>query len=235
MTEWQYEPIQQLPPEALAANSRLMNAARTQLYRCIRWWLSSRFHFRVEGAEVFERVEQFVLIANHTSHLDTVCLLAAMPAKRRNRCYSAAAEDYFYTNAFKEQAARLLANTFPFRRRGDVANSLQACVRILERGDSLIFYPEGTRSATGELQPFRKGIGLLVQGRPFAVIPAHLSGAHEALGKGRLLPRASRLYLRLGAPQRFADEPSGEAAALAIAQRLHACVQALGQKEVLAG
>ncbi len=229
--DWQYEPLQSLPPDALAVNSRLMNAMRDQTYRCVAWWLKTRFHFQVRGAEVFQHTSQFILIANHTSHLDTICLLAALPAERRNRCYSAAAEDYFYTHIFKEQIARLLANTFPFRRHEDAQRSLEACARILERGDSLIFFPEGTRSITGELQRFRKGIGLLVQGKPYAVIPAYLHGTHEVLGKGRLRPRTAEIRLQIGPPKRFQDAPLGEASAIEIANQLQARVRSLQYAE----
>lgn len=223
------EPVQGLPPEALATNSRLMNALRDQVYRVIRWWLARRFHFQVEGAEVFDRTPQFILIANHTSHLDAVCLLAALPPERRNRCYSAAAEDYFYTNFVKEQIARLLANTFPFRRHAESRRGLEVCARILDRGDSLIFFPEGTRSTTGEMQRFRKGIGILVQGTRYPVIPAYLEGASEALAKGRFYPHAATIRLYLGEPETFEHVPPGEASILEITERLEARVRELGR------
>lgn len=225
--DWRYEPLQSLPPDALAANSRFMNAMRDQTYRWIAWWLKAHFRFQVRGEENFRHVSQFILIANHTSHLDTICLLAALPVERRNRCYSAAAEDYFYTHIFKEQVARLLANTFPFRRHEDAQRSLEACARILERGDSLIFFPEGTRSTTGELQRFRKGIGLLVQGKQYPVIPAYLHGTHEVLAKGRLHPRTAEIRLQIGSPERFQGALPGEASAIEIANQLQARVRSL--------
>jgi len=226
---WRYEPLQSLPADALATNTWLTNALRDRVYALIRSWLTRRFHLQVMGAEVFAQLSQFILIANHTSHLDTVCLLAVLPPHHRNRCYSAAAEDYFYTNVFKAQTARILANTFPFRRREDTQRSLEACGRILERGDSLLFYPEGTRSPTGQLQPFRRGIGMLVQGRPYPVVPAHLVGAHEALAKGRLVPRATEIQLRIGRPEQFWDAPPGLESAATIAKQLEERVRALGQ------
>jgi len=230
MDEWQYEPLESLPPEALAANSRLMNAARNVVYRLVRVWLRLVFRFDVEGAEVFQQTTQFVLISNHSSHLDAICLLAALPAELRNRCFSAAASDYFYTNILMELTARLLANTFPFKRRTDPKRSLEACVRILERGDSLIFFPEGTRSVTGELQPFKKGIGALVQGTPYPVLPAYLHGAHKVLGKGQMAPRMARLRLRFGRPQMFDATPASDESAQMIANHLHDVVQVLGEE-----
>ena len=224
---WQYEPLQSLPPDALATNSWLMNAIRDQVYGWLQRWLRRRFDFQVQGDEVFQRVSQFILITNHTSHLDTICLLAVLPSVQRNRCYSAAAEDYFYTHIFKEQIARLLANTFPFRRHEDARRSLEACARILARGDSLIFFPEGTRSRTGELQRFRKGIGLLVQGKSYPVIPAYLHGTYEALAKGRLRPRKAEVRLRIGPPEYFNGAQMEETSAIEIVNYLHDRVQSL--------
>ena len=230
MNRWRYDSLQSLPADQLAKNSRLMNAMRDQIYVWIQRWLKRQFAFRVYGGEIFQRLRQFILIANHTSHLDTICLLAAMPSGQRNRCYSASAEDYFYTDIWKEQSARLLANTFPFRRFEDTPRSLTACTRILERGDSLIFFPEGTRSPHGQLQQFKKGIGLLVQGTRYPVIPAYLHGAYAALAKGRMVPRSARIHLRIGLPERFDDAPLGDASAIAIANHLQARVQALQEK-----
>jgi 1-acyl-sn-glycerol-3-phosphate acyltransferase len=206
-----------------------MNVLRTVVYWWVRWWLKIQFRFQVEGGEVFRRTPQFILIANHTSHLDAICLLAALPRAKRNRCYSAAAEDYFYTNVVKEQIARLLANTFPFRRHAESRRGLEACARILERGDSLIFFPEGTRSTTGEMQRFRKGIGILVQGTRYPVIPAYLQGTGEALAKGRFYPTAARIQLRVGDPETFEDALAGEASILEITERLEARVRELGR------
>lgn len=229
MDDWQYEPLQGLPADALATNSRLMNTLRDHVYIWMLRWLETRFDFQVEGADIFQRLQHFVLVANHSSHLDTVCLLAAMPANVRNRCYSAAAEDYFYTHLFKEQFARLIANTFPFRRRGDVVRSLAAGARILERGDSLIFYPEGTRSTSGMIQPFRKGIGLLVQGKPYSVLPTHIKGTYDALAKGRCVPRAAKIRICIGPPESFQKAPLGDNSAVEISDRLHSRVCELGQ------
>jgi len=229
MAQWQDEPIQGLPPEALARNSWLMNALRNVVYWWVRWWLRIQFHFQVEGGEVFRRTPQFIVIANHTSHLDAICLLAALPPEQRNRCYSAAAEDYFYTNFAKEQIARLLANTFPFRRHAESRRGLEACARILERGDSLLFFPEGTRSTTGEMQRFRKGIGILVQGSRYPVIPAYLQGTGEALGKGRFYPQAARIHLYLGEPETFEQAPPGDESVAEITARLEARVRELAR------
>ncbi len=206
-----------------------MNTARNALYGVLRWMLRTQFSFRVEGAERLKTLRQFVLIANHSSHMDTVCLLAMLSNAQRNRCYSAAAEDYFYTNPVKALGARLFANTFAFSRMDDPNESLMACRRILERGGSLIFYPEGTRSITGELQLFRKGIGMLVQGTRHPVVPAHIAGAFEAMPKKQHWLKRAPICVRVGEPMVFADAPAGEASEIEIARQLQQHVLALAK------
>ena len=222
MTVWDSESRERAPADLLATNSGLMNAARTGLYAALRLWLRSCWGYRVEGAEILRRTGNAVLIANHSSHVDTVALLAALPARVRNRCYSAAAEDYFYGNPFRQLPARLFANTFPFRRQGaDARLSLEACGRILARGDSLLLFPEGTRSVDGRLQRFRKGIGLLVQGTPHPVIPVGILGTSAVMGKGQWFPGPGRITLRVGEPVRFAEAGRDDETAIAIANELH--------------
>ena len=228
MDNWQYESLQSLPPEALAANSWLTNKLRNCVYVWVCFWLKKQFSFTVEGDEIFESTSQFVLVANHSSHLDTISLLAILPSKLRNHCYSAAAEDHFYSNVFKEKIARLFGNTFPFRRREDATRSLEACARILERGDCLIFFPEGTRSKTGEVQKFRKGIGKLLQGKSFPVVPIYIKGAYEALAKGRFCPKKTHINILIGSPLVFKDNTLDELSAIEIANRLESEVRRLG-------
>jgi 1-acyl-sn-glycerol-3-phosphate acyltransferase len=215
--------------DVLASNSPAVNWLRNALYVVLRAWLRLCWGYAVEGAEHLRIPAPFVLIANHASHADAVALLAALPAGLRNRCYSAAAEDYFYGNPIRRLGARLFANTFPFRRHGPGAElSLAACANILARGDCLILYPEGTRTTTGRLQRFRKGIGVLVQGTPYPVIPVWIEGTREVLGKGRGVPRlCGRIRLRVGAPQRFGQVGPDDDAAVDIANALRERVAAL--------
>ena len=60
--------------------------------------------------------ESFVLVANHASHLDTLCLLAALPLRRLHRAYPAAAADYFFVNVARRALAVLVVNALPFHR-----------------------------------------------------------------------------------------------------------------------
>ncbi len=140
----------------------------------IRRLLRLYLRFEISGAENLPNDDSFVLVANHSSHLDALCLLAALPLRRLPRAHTVAAADYFFRSATRFWIAALTANALPFTRGKRVRESLAICSDVLSTsGNVLIIFPEGTRSRSGELQPFRTGIGALVAGRDVPVLPCH--------------------------------------------------------------
>ena len=157
--------------------------------------------FRVEGAEHLRDVSPpVILIANHTSHLDTPSLLRALPRRLRGRVAVAAAADYFFRTRRTGLAMALLLNAFPFSREGTVRASLEHCGDLIDAGWSVLVYPEGTRSRTGRLQPFKSGIGLLATDLRVPVVPVAIAGTHAILPKGRNRPHRGPVTVRFGGP-----------------------------------
>jgi long-chain acyl-CoA synthetase len=173
--------------------------------------------FIVEGLEhVHELKSQALFIANHSSHVDTVSIIRALPASIRNRLAVAAAADYFFRIAAVGRLTSLFLNTFPFSREGAVRASLEHCGFLADQGWSVLIYPEGTRSATGELLAFKLGIGLLATELRLPVVPVAVLGGHDVLPKGRIIPRPGPVRVRFGAPLWFTEpgDPSIRAAEL---------------------
>jgi long-chain acyl-CoA synthetase len=156
--------------------------------------------FEVSGREHAALARPALFIANHNSHLDTPSVLRALPAATRARIAVAAAADYFYQNRPLGIAASLLLNTFPFSREHAVRTSLAYCAELIDAGWSILLYPEGTRSTSGQLQPFRSGIGLLARELGLPVVPVAVRGTHAVLPKGRSLPRRGPVSVRFGPP-----------------------------------
>ncbi len=157
--------------------------------------------FRVEGHERLRTLRlPAIFIANHTSHLDTLTVLRALPGPIRQRLAVAAAADYFYRDARLGFASSLALNTFPFSREGAVRASLEYCGELIDRGWSILIYPEGTRSPDGALQPFKSGIGLLAREMAIPIVPVGLIGLHQVLPKGRTRPQPGAVLVRFGAP-----------------------------------
>ena len=111
-----------------------------------------------------------------------------------------------------------LFNVFPLPRRRDFQRSFAHAGEALDRGFHVLVFPEGTRSAAGELARFRGGIGLLVKQSGTAVLPVALRGLGELKAGRRGWFRSGNIEVRIGQPIRFAPEET-EAA---ITARLHA-------------
>lgn len=180
--------------------------------------------FVVEGRDALDGVAGPVLIvANHCSHADTPSILRALPGKVRRRTMVAAAADYFYRSTLIGGSTSLVLATFPFSREGAVRSSLERCGELTDDGWSLLIYPEGTRSTTGEIAPFRRGIGLLATQLGVPVVPIGIVGTHDVWPKGRRLPTPGPVTVRIGRPIDVGLDTNPDEAA----KRLESAVAAL--------
>lgn len=160
--------------------------------------------FKVVGTENLATVKPPVLfIANHSSHIDTLSIIRALPPQIRRKNAVAAAADYFFESRLLGFITMLLLNTFPFSRGPQVRGSLEYCGDLTHAGWSILIYPEGTRSTTGELLPFKGGIGLLAEGLQVPVVPVAVFGGFEILPKGRSFPRPAPVRVVFGEPIRL--------------------------------
>ena len=205
---------------------------RSVIALIIRGLLRLYLRFEIVGAEHLPNGSSFVLVANHSSHLDTLCLLAALPLRRLHRAFPVAAEDYFFRDLPRTWFAAVVMNALPFARQMRVRESLSICAQLLAQpGNVLIIFPEGTRSRTGETQPFKSGIGALLAGRDVSVLPCCLQGAFRAWPKGRRWPRPGKVRLIIGAPRNYATRGAERSDACAIAAELQGAVRELGQTD----
>ena len=157
---------------------------------------------RVEGAPICRGGLRgpALLIANHSSHLDSVAALSILPGDRRRRTAVAAAADYFFQTEPLATFSALALGAFPFHREGAVSTSLAHCGDLADAGDTLLVFPEGTRSPDGRLGAFKPGIGLLARELRLPVVPIHLHGLFAILPKGRSCPRPGPVRARVGEP-----------------------------------
>jgi 1-acyl-sn-glycerol-3-phosphate acyltransferase/long-chain acyl-CoA synthetase len=134
-----------------------------------------------------------------------------MPLRKLHRAFPAAAQDYFFVSVPRLAVAAVVVNALPFGRQKHIRHSLELCGQLLANaGNILILFPEGTRTATGQIGEFKPGIGLLVAGRSVPVVPCHLDGAFKAWPKGKIWPRPYRLQLQIGTPRTYADLVPGK-------------------------
>jgi 1-acyl-sn-glycerol-3-phosphate acyltransferase len=151
-----------------------------------------------------------IYFANHTSHMDTLALWSALPANLRARTRPVAAADYWSGGGLKSYLATrgfnaLFIERSPDKRDGD---PLVPLAEALQRGESLIIFPEGTRRAQALPGEFKSGLFHLAAKVPDAeLVPVYLDNLYRSMPKGALLPVPLTCSVRFGAPlERRAEE-----------------------------
>lgn len=236
MNKWSYHPS---PDIGTPIAERLRNfprepgmlayAVRSVAALVLRAWMRLYHRLRIDGREHLPASGSYVLVCNHTSHLDTLCLLCAVGLRRIHHCFPAAAADYFFTNLPRSAVSATLINALPFDRESGGGRSLDLCAALLrDEGSVLILFPEGTRTTTGELGRFRSGVGRLAAGADVDVLPCRLEGGLRAWPKGNLLPRPGRLRLRIGPARNYRHLDASPESVRAVCADLQRCVGELG-------
>jgi len=238
MNEWKYDTAADLDQ---TLSQRLKNfprepdmtvfALRSLVALLIRGWLKLYHRLEIVGREHLPKDQSFVMVANHTSHLDAMTIASALPLKKLHRAFPAAAADYFFNSVPKTWFSAIVVNALPFDRKVGKRQSIMLCQKLLQNpdGNVLILFPEGTRSTTGKINPFKPGIGLLLAGTDIPVVACHLDGAFHAWPKGKLFPLPRKLRLVIDQPKSFEHLSMGKENVLNISQSLEDDVKHLGQ------
>lgn len=213
MDPWQLRPARDhgLPMrERLASTRREPGLGEVLLQRTtgmlLAGYLRTAHRLRIHGAQNLPTQPPFVMIANHSSHLDALSLAAALPWRLRQVTYLLAAGDVFFETPAKSLLASWLLNALPMQRRGPVRHALgDLRARLQEDHCGLVLFPEGTRSPDGVMQPFKSGLGMLVAGTEVPVVPCWVQGAFAAWPRQARLPRRGRVQVHIGEPMRFHD------------------------------
>jgi 1-acyl-sn-glycerol-3-phosphate acyltransferase len=154
----------------------------------------------------------FVVVSNHTSHLDAPLILGALPRKLARYLAAGAAADYFFDVWWRKGLTALFFNAFPVDRTG-LRGRKGLATSLLDDGVSLLLFPEGTRSRTGEMGAFKPGAAALCISRDVPCLPIAILGAAEAMPYGKNWPERGRppIYLVFGEPMRPEDGETASA------------------------
>ena len=148
------------------------------------------------------KAEQRIYFANHQSHLDWVLIWAALPRDLRQHTRPIAARDYWTSSPFKQWLTTAVFNAvYVSRTRTDDQDPLEPLVDALRHGDSLVIFPEGTRSSKGEPQAFKSGLYHLAEQFPaVTLIPAWIDNVQRVMPKGEVVPVPILCTVTFGAP-----------------------------------
>lgn len=143
---------------------------------------------KFDKAKFLLNEEQFIIVANHNSHLDTMTILASLPSKIIHKVKPVAAADHFGKTKLKEKLTNYFVNTLLIQRKRDKENPdndpINKMIKALDEGYSLIIFPEGTRGQPEISQPLKPGVALVLLSRPkIKYVPAFMKGMGKAMPK----------------------------------------------------
>jgi long-chain acyl-CoA synthetase len=139
----------------------------------------------------------FIVAANHTSHLDMGLTKMALAEAGKDMVVLAAA-DYFFDTKYKRAVIENFTNLVPMERSGSLRQSLRHARSFLDRGYNALIFPEGTRSLTGEMAEFKPVIGYLALHAGVGILPIYLHGTHDAMPKGSNVIKSRKVGARIG-------------------------------------
>jgi 1-acyl-sn-glycerol-3-phosphate acyltransferase len=196
------------------------------------WWglteayLSLYHRLEIHGQENVPREVPFVLVSNHTSHLDTIALSSCLSWQQRKCLSPLAAGDTFFETPMRSRISSSLLNAVPVWRGHCGLHALRALREKLTSDDpcGFIMYPEGTRSRDGRMRPFKRGLGLIVAETDVPVVPCYVQGCFESFPADARIPRPRRIHVYVGEPMRFKTVPNEKKGWRRIAHEVEAAI-----------
>ena len=179
------------------------------LARCFAW-ITVRGRHHVEGLQ-----QPVVFAANHQSHFDVPVILAALPGYVRKSVAPAMSKEFFKAHFFPQAytwrqvlgnrlnyyLAAFFFNAFPLpQREAGARQTMRYIGEVTGDGNSILIFPEGVRSETGEMTTFRGGIGMIASRLDLPVVPVKIEGVHRILHVKSKFPRPGPVTVTFGAP-----------------------------------
>ncbi len=130
----------------------------------------------------------YIVAANHASHLDTGLVKYAL-GEQGEALVALGAKDYFFEDPVRRMYFENFTNVVPMERHGSLRESLRLAGEVIRDGYILLIFPEGTRSDTGVMADFKPSLGYLAMQNKCGILPMYLHRTHEAMPKGRYLPK----------------------------------------------
>jgi len=194
---------------------------------------------RIEGREHLRGVKgPLLVVSNHVGDVDGGFILTALPARFRHRIATATGGEALEAlrtpppdrNIFLRVYDRMqwvlgvsLLNLFPLPREAGFRKSFAYAGEAVDRGYSVLVFPEGKHTTDGKMNPFRGGIGLLAANLGIPVLPMRIDGLFEVKQAGRKFAAPWRIRVWIGAPMKFETGTEPEK----IAAQVQAAVEGL--------
>jgi long-chain acyl-CoA synthetase len=187
---------------------------------------------RVTGRENLRGVRgPLLVVSNHVADVDVGFIQTALPARLRHklatatggealeRLRSPAPDRVWFKRIYDRVQWTLgvaLLNLFPLPRQSGFRKSFAYAGEAVDRGYSVLVFPEGKHTQDGKLCPFRNGVGLLANNLRIPILPMRIDGLFEVKKAGKKFAAPGKIQVRIGKPLRFAPESDPEEIARAL-------------------
>jgi len=161
------------------------------------------FGIKQEGAQNVPKEGAYILYGNHTSFLDGSAIAACLPRRPVFQIFYFVFGPYFFRPFIKNRLLRnfvKMGRFIPFDFSTHFLEALRSCYYVLKHGKGLCFFPEGLRSADGEIGEFKKGFGVLAKVTGAMLVPVAIMGAHEAWPSTAKYPKLYPIRVKFGLP-----------------------------------
>jgi long-chain acyl-CoA synthetase len=175
--------------------------------------------------------------ANHQSHFDTPAILKALPSRLRYRVAPAMLKEFFaphfhpdrypvskrLTNSLNYYLASLFFAAFPLpQREAGARQALRYIGEVVDSGYSVLIFPEGRRTESGEIVEFQRGVGMIASRLAIPVVPVRIEGLDRILHHTWTVPRFGRATVSFGPPMSLSGNDYS-----ALASRVEQAVRSL--------
>ena len=210
MKEWNYENEQwtKLPGHLKHLPLFTRNTDWVSIFIRFLWWFILKIFFKIyirlevvgDYRCLFKKHPKLILISNHSSHLDAITIASSIPLSYWSHLYLSAAKDYFFSNLFLTFFSKHCLGAIPIDRRKDPGGSIRLCLDLIRNLNNiwLVLFPEGTRSPSGKIYPFKRGAHIFSTETQTPVLFLYLQGNHTLWPKGRSFAKPGPIKLFVG-------------------------------------
>lgn len=163
---------------------------------------------KVNGLENVPRKGNFILVANHQSHLDHIATAYICVPRRFHMIGQVDRYNRGLVRVFRD-LIYFIAGVIPLNRENEESKkkAIEEAIKVLKMGDILIIYPEGTRSRTGQIQEGKCGAAKIFLKTGIPILPVGIKGVFELLPPGKKIPKIKRnIEINIGKPLYFEEE-----------------------------
>jgi 1-acyl-sn-glycerol-3-phosphate acyltransferase len=167
----------------------------------IRFWARSivraaGIDLHIENAEVLDPKQRYILVANHYSYFDIVCIFAAVQQPIRFM----AKASLFKIPIFGWSIGRAGFIPIDRKNRRTAVKSFDLAVQRIRRGNTIVIFPEEGRSRNREMRPFQRGAFLLAIKSELPVVPMAVDGTYDVFRVGARRISPGRVTIKIGTP-----------------------------------